>query len=261
MGKTHNIWHPIKLYQALKEARIRSLQWGGSLINRNWPRIYTDVRISKKKNIESVIITTTHMFKRLSRDTEDTHRKNRIELQGMKIAMWKMKITLGEIISRLNIAGIKKKKGKWFKDSVSETIQNETPEKIIQSIEKVAVTHSIISSHGWPHGKEFACNADVRDAGSIPGPRRSSGKGNGNPHQRSCLGNTLDRGAWGAIAHGGHKELDTTEQVDKNNDNTQVLKTLKERGGHRKIFEKLTNKFFPNSTKLINPQIQGAQWP
>ena len=49
------------------------------------------------------------MFKRLSRDTEDTHRKNRIELQGMKIAMWKMKITLGEIISRLNIAGRKKK--------------------------------------------------------------------------------------------------------------------------------------------------------
>ena len=49
------------------------------------------------------------MFKRLSSDTEDTHRKNRIELQGMKIAMWKMKITLGEIISRLNIAGRKKK--------------------------------------------------------------------------------------------------------------------------------------------------------
>ena len=33
------------------------------------------------------------------------------------------------------------------------------------------------------------------DEGSIPGLRRSTGEGNGNPLQYSCLGNPMDRGA------------------------------------------------------------------
>ena len=33
------------------------------------------------------------------------------------------------------------------------------------------------------------------DVGSIPGSERSSGEGNGNSHQFSCLGNSMDRGA------------------------------------------------------------------
>ena len=40
------------------------------------------------------------------------------------------------------------------------------------------------------------------DAGSIPGLRRSPGKGNGNPLQYSCLENPMDRGVWWAIFHG-----------------------------------------------------------
>ena len=36
---------------------------------------------------------------------------------------------------------------------------------------------------------------DVRDKGSIPGLGRSSGGGNGNPLQYSCLENPMDRGA------------------------------------------------------------------
>ena len=36
---------------------------------------------------------------------------------------------------------------------------------------------------------------DVRDAGSIPGSRRSPREGNGHPLQLSCLGNPMDRGA------------------------------------------------------------------
>ena len=48
--------------------------------------------------------------------------------------------------------------------------------------------------------KESACNAG--DQGSIPGSGRSPGKGNGNPLQRSCLENPMDRGAWLAIVHG-----------------------------------------------------------
>ena len=46
-------------------------------------------------------------------------------------------------------------------------------------------------------GKESACNTgDTRDAGSIPGLRRSTREGNGNPLQHSCLGNPMERGAW-----------------------------------------------------------------
>ena len=35
----------------------------------------------------------------------------------------------------------------------------------------------------------------------IPGSGRSSGEGNGNPLQYSCLENSMDRGAWLAIVH------------------------------------------------------------
>ena len=42
---------------------------------------------------------------------------------------------------------------------------------------------------------------DVRDSGLIPGLGRSSGEGNGNPFQYSCLGNPVDRGAWQVIVH------------------------------------------------------------
>ena len=37
--------------------------------------------------------------------------------------------------------------------------------------------------------------ANEGDAGSIPGLGRSSGEGNGNPLQYSCLGYPMDRGA------------------------------------------------------------------
>ena len=49
-------------------------------------------------------------------------------------------------------------------------------------------------------GKESACNAG--DPVSIPGSGRSSGEGNGNPLQYSCLENSMDRGAWKATAQG-----------------------------------------------------------
>ena len=37
---------------------------------------------------------------------------------------------------------------------------------------------------------------------SILGSGRSPGKGNGNPHQYSCLQNPMDRGAWWATVQG-----------------------------------------------------------
>ena len=51
----------------------------------------------------------------------------------------------------------------------------------------------------WFSSKESACSAG--DLGSIPGMRRSTGRGNGNPLQYLCLGNSLDRGAWQATVH------------------------------------------------------------
>ena len=49
-------------------------------------------------------------------------------------------------------------------------------------------------------GKESACSAG--DLVSIPDLGRSSGEGNGNPFQYSCLENSMDRGAWWATVHG-----------------------------------------------------------
>ena len=56
---------------------------------------------------------------------------------------------------------------------------------------------------GFPGGsdsKESACNAG--DPGSSLGSERSSGEGNGNPFQYSCLKIPTDRGAWQVTVHG-----------------------------------------------------------
>ena len=47
-----------------------------------------------------------------------------------------------------------------------------------------------------------ASAGDIRDVGSIPGWRRSPGRGHGNPLQYSCLENPTDRGAWRATVAG-----------------------------------------------------------
>ena len=64
------------------------------------------------------------------------------------------------------------------------------------------LSYCIFNQLGFPsgsNGKEPSCN--VRDPCSIPGSGRSSGEGNGNPLQYSCLQNPMDRGAWWAIVH------------------------------------------------------------
>ena len=53
---------------------------------------------------------------------------------------------------------------------------------------------------GDSDGKESACNAG--DLGLIPGLGQSSGEGNGNPLQYSCLENSMNRAAWRATVHG-----------------------------------------------------------
>ena len=66
-----------------------------------------------------------------------------------------------------------------------------------------------MTKFGGSDHKESACSAG--DPDSIPGSGRSPGEVNGNSLQYSCLENPVDRGAWWAIVHGGHKESDMTE--------------------------------------------------
>ena len=74
----------------------------------------------------------------------------------------------------------------------------------------------------WLSGKESTCNArggDVGDVGSIPGSGRSSGREHGTPLHYSCLGNSMDRGAWWATVHGVTK---TRPQLNKEHTHTHT---------------------------------------
>ena len=46
-----------------------------------------------------------------------------------------------------------------------------------------------------------ANTGDIREVALIPGSRRSSGVGNGNPLLYFCLENPMDREAWQATVH------------------------------------------------------------
>ena len=81
-----------------------------------------------------------------------------------------------------------------------------------------SLKHNLVNSIkilGFPGSivvKNLPANAgDARDSGLIPGLGKSPRGGNGNPLQYSCLENSMDRGAWWAIVHGGCKESDTSE--------------------------------------------------
>ena len=49
------------------------------------------------------------------------------------------------------------------------------------------------------------------------GSGRSPGEGNGNPFQKPCPENAMERGAWQATVHGIAKELDTTKRLNNHN--------------------------------------------
>ena len=59
------------------------------------------------------------------------------------------------------------------------------------------------SIYMWVFGGAVVKNppASAGDSGSIPWSGRSSGGGNGNSLQYSCLENPMDRGAWWATVH------------------------------------------------------------
>ena len=62
---------------------------------------------------------------------------------------------------------------------------------------------SLMTNGGFAGGsvvQNLPANAEEVD--SVPGLRRSSGEGNGNLLQYSCLGNPMEREAWWATVHG-----------------------------------------------------------
>ena len=59
---------------------------------------------------------------------------------------------------------------------------------------EIAQLESFMDFPGGSDGKASAYNAE--GLGLIPGSGRSSGEGNGNPLQYSCLENPMDGGVW-----------------------------------------------------------------
>ena len=52
--------------------------------------------------------------------------------------------------------------------------------------------------------------ASAGEVGLVSGLGRAPGEGNDYPLRYSCLGNPMDRGAWGALVDGVAKESDMT---------------------------------------------------
>ena len=71
---------------------------------------------------------------------------------------------------------------------------------------RLSDSHTHTAWVGFPGGsvvKNPPVNAgDLKDLGSVPGLGKSPGGGHGNPLQRSCLENPMDRRAWWAAVHG-----------------------------------------------------------
>ena len=65
-----------------------------------------------------------------------------------------------------------------------------------------------------------AMQVDIRDPGSIPKLGRSPGDGNGN---HSNIGNGEGQGSLACCSPWGLKGLDTTEQKNRNNNNSSIL--------------------------------------
>ena len=61
-------------------------------------------------------------------------------------------------------------------------------------------TNNVLGFSGGSVVNNLLANAE--DACLILGSGRSSGEGNSNPLQYSCLENLMDRGAWWARVHG-----------------------------------------------------------
>ena len=94
-----------------------------------------------------------------------------------------------------------------LKAQIKQPPQNlSAPFIVLMKFYHISLDHSIVIVQQFfkvSHVKDFPGGSDGKasaynmgDLGSIPGSGRSSGEGNGNPLQYSCLENPMDRGAW-----------------------------------------------------------------
>ena len=94
-----------------------------------------------------------------------------------------------------------------LKAQIKQPPQNlSAPFIVLMKFYHISIDHSIVIVQQFfkvSHVKDFPGGSDGKasaynmgDLGSIPGSGRSSGEGNGNPLQYSCLENPMDRGAW-----------------------------------------------------------------
>ena len=94
---------------------------------------------------------------------------------------------------------------KWL-HLTSDTVHHLEYFRVSPPFLKETLMFSCLTFYDFPGssaGKESACQCRrPRSMGSIPGLGRSSGGEHGNPLQYSCLGNSMDRGAWRATVHG-----------------------------------------------------------
>ena len=72
---------------------------------------------------------------------------------------------------------------------------------------------------------QLANAGDTGDVGLIPSLGRSSGVGNGNPLQYSCLENSMEREDWWATAHG-IQRAEQTEQLSIQRANILFLESV-----------------------------------
>ena len=78
-----------------------------------------------------------------------------------------------------------------------------------------------------------ASAGDLEDWGLISGSGKSSGGGNGNPLQYSCLENPMDKGAWWAIVLGVAKSL-TRRSTRTHTHNASLVSVRGENSGSYK---------------------------
>ena len=71
--------------------------------------------------------------------------------------------------------------------------------------------YDIVRNNGGGKKKKNLWGAETQKLYNTVYLKFCIGEGNGNPVQCSCLGNPMDRGAWGATVPGVAKESDMTE--------------------------------------------------
>ena len=87
--------------------------------------------------------------------------------------------------------------GELFRTQTPKISLNTNSSLLLEGLPMSPVQEHNQEGMGFPSGsdgEESASNA--ADPGSIPGSGRSTGGGNGNPLQYSCLENSVNRGAW-----------------------------------------------------------------